>query len=244
MTSNRTIVSAVPLRSSILALSLSLLAACGGAQNNAAVQNGATAAATPAVPADASPVRASLAEFDGVCGRPMDRDGYSAAASAAGWEAFEVTPDSQLGQVLSVGQRMAREMLAQSGRTGEIQTEYSTFRKTTNGRELQLVVTDMQIPGMPSNLECRLYDFTAPLPTDAEIASWTSAPAQRVNEQGMIGWAWQPPFRQGFYRIDVSHVAASAPIRAQIPMLGLSVTALLPPRQAPSQNPNPPGDTE
>ena len=96
MTSTRTLVTAT--RSSLLALSLAMLAACGG---GAGQNNGAAAAAPaspPAVPADASPVRAALAEFDAVCSRVMDRAGYAAAASAAGWQAFEVTPDSQLGQ--------------------------------------------------------------------------------------------------------------------------------------------------
>lgn len=231
MTVKRAIAKSAALRSSILAVGLAMLTACGGgaSQNNQPAE--ATAPAAPAVPANASPVRAALAEFDGVCGRPMDRAGYSAAATAAGWQAFEATPDSQLGQILAAGRRLVQEQLTQSGRSGDVQAEYSSFRKMTNGRQLLLVMTDMRIPGLGTSLECRLFDFAAPAPTDADIGYWTLAPARHVGEQGMVGWTWRPSFRQGFDHIDVSHFPESSPLRAQVPMLGLSIAAVLPPRQ-------------
>lgn len=216
-----------------LAAGLFMLAACGGgaSQNNGAAAAAAPAApAAPAVPADAGPVRAALAEFDGVCGRVMDRNGYIAAAGPAGWERFEPAPDSQLARILAFGEQAARELLAQAGRNGEVRGEYAAFRKTTNGRELLLLVSQVHITGMTAGLECRLYDFTAPPPTDADIAAWTNAPPQKSNEDGATGYLWNPSFRPGFTNIDVVHLSESSPLRAQIPMSGLSITALQGPR--------------
>ena len=228
MTSKRTIVSAT--RSSILALSLALLAACGGATQNNASQNNGTAAAAPAVPANAGPVRGALAAFDGVCTRLMDRAAYITAATGAGWETYEATPDSILGRILAFGETAGREMIRQSGRTGEIDAEYATFRQTVNGRELFLVITQMQIPGMSESRECRVYDFAAPAPTDADVTAWTSAPFQKSVEQGVTNYGWQPSFREGFTRIDVTFIEENSPLRAQLPITGLSISAVLAPQ--------------
>lgn len=211
----------------ILAASVFALAACGGgaAQNNGTAA--AAAPAAPAAPANAGPVRAALAEFDGVCSRLMDRAASVAAATAAGWETYEATPDSPLGRILAFGEQAGGEILRQSGRTGEINAEYDTFHKTVNGRELFLVLTQMDIPGMSQSRECRVYDFAAPAPTDADVAAWISTPAQKTVEQGVTNYGWQPSFREGFTRIDVTFVDENSPLRAQLPIAGLSISAVL-----------------
>jgi hypothetical protein len=200
------------------ALAAALLAACGG--GNAPANNGAAAAVQAG-----GPVRTALAEFDRVCSQVMDRDGYVAAAPGAGWAPFEPAPDSPLGRLIALGQNMAREAGTQLNQAGEVSSENSAFRKTADGRELVLLVSEIQIPGMERSLECRVYDFTAPAPTDAEIAAWTSARPEKVNEQGITAYGWRPGFRQGFSRIDVTHLDPSSPLRAQVPVTGLSVTA-------------------
>ncbi len=82
-------------------------------------------------------------------------------------------------------------------------------------------------------MECRVYDFAAPAPTAAEIAAWTpTAASNRANEQGLTAYGWQPGFRQGFSRIDVTHLDPSSPLRAQIPATGLSITAFQGPTTA------------
>jgi hypothetical protein len=156
----------------------------------------------------------------------MEREAYVAAASGAGWAPFEPEADSPLGRLIAMGEGAARQLMTQSGREGELTMAHAAFRKTANGRDLVLMVTLVQIPGMERSLECRVYDFTAPVPTQAEIAAWTSTPpGETVREQGITGFGWRPGFREGFSRIDVTHVDPTSPLRAQIPVTGLSVVA-------------------
>ena len=213
------------LRGLPLAFSVAILAACGGSP---AQSNGAAAA-----PADATPVRNALAEFDQVCSRAQEREAYLAAAPGAGWEPHQPAADSPLGRVIAMGEAAIRQVPAQTGQPGEARIENNVFRKTANGRELFLVVSQVQVPGMQRSLECRVYDFAAPAPSDAEVAAWTSAtPRNRVNEQGLNAYGWYPGFRAGFSRIDLMHLDPSSPLRAQIPVTGLSITAFQGPTTA------------
>lgn len=212
-------------RVSAAALAAALLAACSG--GNGPANNGAAAAQA------ASPVRNALAEFDRVCNRAQPREAYLAAAPGAGWEAHQPAADSPLGRIIALGEAAARDVSTELGQPGQARIENSVFRKTANGRELFLLVSQIQMPGMERSLECRVYDFAAPAPTEAEITAWTATRANnRVNERGLNAYGWQPGFRQGFSRIDVTHLDPSSPFRAQIPISGLSVTAFQGPTTA------------
>jgi len=209
----------------VATLAVALLAACGG--GNATANIGAVAVRA------GSPVSTALAEFDSVCGRPMDRDAYVAAAPGAGWVAFEPAAESPLGRLIAIGRAEIRDASTQTGEDTEGRFENSAFRKTANGRELVLLVTEGQIPGMERNLECGVYDLAAPAPTAAEIAAWTPTSANtRVNEQGLTVYGWQPAFREGFNRITVTHLDPSSPLSSQIPIAGLSITAFQGPTTA------------
>lgn len=217
----------VRLRTVVLALGLAALPACGGV----ATQNNGTAAA--AAPADASPVRNALAEFDRVCSRAQAREAYLAAAPGAGWEPHQPAADSPLGRLIAMGDAAARQAPSPTGQPGAARIENIAFRKTANGRELFLLVSRVEIQGLEPSLECRLYDFAAPAPTDAEVAAWTSAtPRNRINEQGLNSYGWYPGFRGGFSRIDLTHLDPSSPLREQIPVTGLSITAFQGPTTA------------
>jgi hypothetical protein len=217
---------AAALRGLPLAFSVAMLAACGGSP---AQSNGTAAAA----PADATPVRNALAEFDQVCSRAQEREAYLAAAPGAGWEPHQPAADSPLGRIIAMGEAAIRQVPAQTGQPGEARIENNVFRKTANGRELFLVVSQVQVPGMERSLECRVYDFAGPAPTEAEITAWAPTRANnRVNEQGLNAYGWQPGFRQGFSRIDVTHLDPSSPLRAQVPISGLSITAFQGPTTA------------
>jgi len=222
---------AAALRGLPLAFSVATLAACGG---GAPAQNNTTAAVAAAAPADATPVRNALAEFDRMCSRAQEREAYLAAAPGAGWEPHQPAADSQLGRVIAIGEAAASQApTPATGQTGDARIVNSVFRKMANGRELFLLVSRITVPGMERSLECRVYDFAAPAPTEAEITAWTTtAPANRASEQGLTAYGWFPGFRQGFSRIDVTHLNPSSPLAAQFPISGLSIVAFQGPTTA------------
>ena len=218
--------SRVVFRAGAAALGLAALIGCGS--GGTAANNGATAAqATPT-----RPVQAALAEFDQVCGRVADRDGYVAAAPAAGWTAFEPAADSPVGRLIAMGQTAGREAAAEIGE-GEMRHENAAFRKTVGGRELILLVSLIELPRMQASTECRVYDTTAAAPTEAEISAWTrTPPTSRAREQGLTAFEWQPGFRPGFRNISVVHLDPASPLRSRIPVVGLGITSIQGPPSA------------
>jgi hypothetical protein len=210
------------LRAGATALGIVMLIACGAGDTASA--NGSAAA--PRTIAD-SPTRTALAEFDRVCGRVADRDADVAAAPAAGWTAFDPPAESPVGRILALGRRMVREAAEETGELGPLRYENAAFRKTAGGRELVLLVSLIDLPEQQSSTECRLFDVEGTAPTDAEISAWTAAPpSNRMREQGVTAFEWQPGFRPGFSRIAIIHVDPSSPARAQIPVVGLGIMSI------------------
>lgn len=178
--------------------------------------------AGPASNAAGTPAAGGAAErfaaFDAVCGSRGGIDALAALAAQNGWTPFTPGAESDLGRVIALGARM---VTSAGGRT-----ESRAFSKTVAGRELNLVVSDTMAGGQ-GGIECRIYDFAASgLPTDGEIAAWApAAPTTRGEEQGVIAVDWRPGFRPGFTRIGIAFIRPDSPIRAQIPLSGLTLLA-------------------
>lgn len=192
-------------------------AACSGTAGNVAAPAPANGqAAAPAPAAGGTP----FAEFDRVCTDLADPAATAQSAVAAGWTQFTPEPSSTLGQLLALADRISSEM-PDAGTLTNL-----AYRKAGGSGELNLVISSMR-GGPAEATECRVYDFgAATAPTAAEIAAWTSTPpTNRVNQQGVTSYEWSPGFRPGLAQMTVVHVAEDSPLRQQMPVIGLGVTA-------------------
>lgn len=210
------------VRNALLCGLAAVTAGCGAAGSNNAAPS-APVNAQGAVPpaASAAPAASPFAEFDRVCTALADPAATNAAAVAAGWEAFTPDPQTTLGQLLALAGRI-------SGETPEAGALVNTaYRKAgTGGGEINLVISTMT-GGPVEAIECRVYDFAAAAaPAEEAIAAWTSTrPTGRVAQQGVTSWTWEPAFRAGIDEISVVHVASDSPLRQQMPVIGLGITA-------------------
>ncbi len=168
----------------------------------------------------AGPEAAVFAEYDRACRDLSSAERLNQAAAGGGWQSYAPPADSDAGKLLAFAETNVRPLLQGS------EFRNWSYRKQVGGRELVLVVTD--IPTGPArSTECRVYDFAAPSPpSDATIASWTSAaPTQRLAEQGLTAFEWTPGFRDGLSQQSVVYLDRNSPLRQEIPAVGLGVTA-------------------
>ncbi|HEX8527993.1 hypothetical protein [Allosphingosinicella sp.] len=163
----------------------------------------------------------AFAEYDQACRNFENVGQMKAGAMAAGWHAYEPEARSHAGQLLRFSDTNVRPRL------NGAQFDNWAYRKNAGGRELVLIIS--QIPtGPASATECRVFDFAAVAPpTDAAIATWAgAAPSDRVAEHGLTGWEWTPGFRDGLAEQSVVYVERNSPLRQELPVVGLGITAV------------------
>lgn len=191
-----------------------------GAANQAHdVSSSANTQQAPTTP-PAGPEGLAFAEYDRACRDLPDVPALNSAATAGGWQVYEPEAGSHAARLLAFANEQARPHL-NGGRF-----DNWTYRKTVDGRQLVLIVTDIAA-GPAQSTECRVYDFDAAAPpSEAAVALWTpKPPTQRIAEQGLTLYQWTPGFRDGLSQQSVIHMAPDSPLRQEIPAVGLAITA-------------------
>ena len=170
-----------------------------------------------AVPAEASPDRATLDAFRAACDRVNDFDHMVADVRASGWEPVAEDAHPQLAEL----NRLGRESMG-----GEGTIRGSSYRRPVGGRTLYLIASRYEDRSGFWGNGCRLYDFDAPARIEpATLEQWMGrAPTgtQAVPDAG-TKLLWEPAWRSGV-TIEVNYVPAASQLRT---LFGLSGNILV-----------------
>lgn len=179
------------------------------------------AAEAPSAPAP-YPVEAVLAAFAAGCGKVHEPAQAEAAARQAGWRVAVPEPGSPIARLVAGGQAAVREDPEATILPG------ATMTREVAGRTLYLVFSGVRYDSVAGR-GCRVYDFDAPAPlAPGLLTDWVGrAPSQSQSQSGVTRHVWNPGLAEGQMELEISFVAADAPVRAQPLFSALSGVALV-----------------
>ena len=159
-----------------------------------------------AAPAPASPERSMLDAFKAACSRTgNDIEPMKVDAAKAGWVAMAEDGDPRIARLIKLG----REAVEKEGTsTG------ATFRRSSGGRDIFLIVSRYQDKTGFWGTGCRLYDFEATAPLDGKLLeAWMGKPPTGVQEPapGLTKRLWEPAGWRDGITLEVNHVPQNHP---------------------------------
>lgn len=172
------------------------------------------AGTAPAPPAE----REMLDSLKSACDRTGDMEAMKADASAAGWQAIADDADPRIAKLHKLG----RDSVGEDGDVAG-----ATYRRTTGGREIFLILSRYDDESGFWGAGCRLYDFDASAPFDAgTLEAWMGKPPTAVETPapGLSRRLWEPAWRDGI-TLDVSHVPQGHELGSTFGLSGNIVTA-------------------
>ncbi|MXP25905.1 hypothetical protein GRI39_07595 [Altererythrobacter indicus] len=179
----------------------------------------ATQSVSPAYPADNV-----LGVFQASCAPIADFDAAAAAAKSAGWEPFDATPETKLGQLIEFGRGALDEQSELEMLDG------GTYRRNVSGRNLYMVISGVRGAGFESR-GCRIYDFDATAPIgEADLTAWAGrTPTSEPSEDMPIQiFSWEPGLTPDHTDMEVIYAAPDAKLPgpfAELPLHGLVFSA-------------------
>src|SRR5687768_6242365 len=164
--------------------------------------------------------RPMLDAFKAACSRTgNDIEPIKADAAKAGWTAMAEDGDPRIARLIKLG----REAVEKDGTsTG------ATFRRSSGGRDIFLIVSRYQDKTGIWGSGCRLYDFEAVAPLDGKLLeAWMGKPPTGIQEPapGLSKRLWEPAGWRGGIRVEVSHVPQNHPLGKRYGLSGNILTA-------------------
>jgi hypothetical protein len=172
-----------------------------------------------AAPPPMPPGTEMLDAFKAACSRTgNDIEPMKADAAKAGWAAMAEDGDPRVAGLIKLG----REAIEKDGTsTG------ATFRRSSGGHDIFLIVSRYEDKSGFWGTGCRLYDFEATAPLDGKLLeAWMGKPPTHVEAPapGLSKRLWEPGWRDGV-SVEVSHVPQNHPLGQKYGLSGNILTA-------------------
>ncbi len=185
--------------------------------SNAAASN----AAKPAAESGAYPATAVLTAFRAACSDLGSMDAVIGQIGQEGWTELATTEGTPIGPLMGFAEDEGNRAVEQAGGTVE---PMRSFRRTVEGEDLYLVVSQVRIEGNEVT-GCRLYDVDEPRRiTVEEAASWLGrAPAQTEDTPQLMRALWSPAFSGGEDSFELFHIPAGSPAARFVRLAGIGL---------------------
>ena len=194
------------------------LAACDApTENNAAAAN----EAAPAAAAGAYPSAAVLTAFRTACSDLGSIEAAAGGVREAGWTELDTTDGTPIAPLMDFAEQQGNRAVAAAGGTVD---PMRSFRRTVEGEELYLVVSQVRIEGNEVT-GCRLYDVDEPRRITVEEATrWIGRPPTETEDTAeLMRGSWTPGFSGGRDSFELLYIPAESPARQYTQIAGIGM---------------------
>ncbi|MEZ5708046.1 MAG: hypothetical protein R3E02_01515 [Blastomonas sp.] len=174
------------------------------------------------------PARAVLEAFATACSGAENLAVAKASVEAAGWTMVPPDSDSPITRLVAFGKAEFERQAAEDG--DELESELldgGEYRTEVAGRTLYVAISGARYDTVIGH-GCRVYDFEATAPIEAEtLTDWAvRAPSNsQTLDGGLVKHVWNPGLKPGHMGMEVSFVPQDWPLRDQFPLSGLVIQA-------------------